>query len=106
MGFLSKLKKKSIGHKLVGKAIKNDPLASKLVKHDPLMQKATGLDKRSSGGPRMTVKQALTNKLENKTAARPAVRTGGNAPTTPTATNRLSKLGSMNRPARRGRIAP
>lgn len=130
MGFLSKLKKKSIGHKLVGNALKKDPIAGKLVKHDPLMKRAIGSSEGGKG--KMTVKDALRQKMgapASASASRPASRpamsgntpassasgrrmsTGGNAPATPTAprasaTNRLNKLGGMNRPARRGRFEP
>lgn len=70
MGLLSKLKKKSIGGKIVGKAIKKDPIASKLIKHDPVGKKVLGVGG-SSSKPKTTVGSALKSQV---------MKTGGNSP--------------------------
>lgn len=101
MGFLKKALGKSIGGKLLGKAIKKDPIASKLVKADPLMQKATGMGKQVSA-PKTSVKQALTSRMMKTGGTLPAQA----SPRASAASGKMQRLGGMNRPARGRRPIP
>jgi hypothetical protein len=87
MGFLKKALGKSLGGKLLKKAVKMDPLGKKVMSKDPLGKPLLGGSKK---GP-VKVSKAIG-----------AMKTGGVNPATPAprptmAGKRLNALGTMNR---------
>lgn len=97
MGFFKKALGKSLGGKILGKAVKHDPLGKKLLGKDPVGKTLIGGNKKSSG---TTVKSALMSKM--------GPRTGGNAQATPMGKRMqgLAGEGQKRGLARRGRFNP
>lgn len=108
MGFLKKALGKSVGGKLLGKAVKADPLGKKIMQKDPLMSKTIGKDLGVSGGKKTG---GPSQKTTVGSALRARVQGGKTGPATPsqkasTLGNRMQKLGEFKGMGRKGRMIP